>query len=530
MEEENSHSPERLSRSRSVTVHPIESPPTHHSDDNSRLAQARQTIDLHDPHDPEARERQRTMDVDLAMQMSRARRGSTNIPVSGRQQAGGNSVFLPSSSPLRSSPEPGFPVLSPHEEEAMKSARSGGLGGEDVDHGVTANILHDADDHHDVSSTNPFNHNIPPQLSPSQEVDLLYSLNQGTRQELNTHDASSALPMYQPTAYRSNFDYSLMEEFGHEEKRRLGIGSSVRQRGLLPYSSTHGTREAPAAKAADTAALPIAFDPSKSAVEGLSSHPSDLEPSTEFTRLRQRKLSQSITTPGMRRGKSGKLALFEGNIAGATGVPPASFNQVAAGPSGWGIDPPGGMHGQGHDRPYRFSFYSNYLSATIHARSLSELPSEGQTFEELFTGKRRSESDEHSFPEGGVPVNVARLSRGILSPTSPMRNSRGDTPTAVSDSGLGPTLDKKSRMPDGAMDDDWEGNTWWLDVLDPTDDEMRMLSKARRCHFSCPSQSLTSHCVGIFYSPIDNRRHPDGGSTGEDRTVSQLLSCLFPFV
>ena len=47
---------------------------------------------------------------------------------------------------------------------------------------------------------------------------------------------------------------------------------------------------------------------------------------------------------------------------------------------------PGAGHGHGHDRPYRFSFYSNALNATIHARTLSELPSEGQSFEDLFTG------------------------------------------------------------------------------------------------------------------------------------------------
>jgi len=32
------------------------------------------------------------------------------------------------------------------------------------------------------------------------------------------------------------------------------------------------------------------------------------------------------------------------------------------------------------------------------------------------------------------------------------------------------------------LEDDWEGNTWWLNVLSPTDDEMRMLSKVFSIH------------------------------------------------
>ncbi|ETW83532.1 cora metal ion transporter [Heterobasidion irregulare TC 32-1] len=89
--------------------------------------------------------------------------------------------------------------------------------------------------------------------------------------------------------------------------------------------------------------------------------------------------------------------------------------------------PPTGA-GTGHDRPYRFSFYSNSLSATIHARSLSELPAEGQTFEDLFGGASK---------------------------------------TALNDQRLG---------------NDPEGQTWWLDVLSPTDEEMKMLSRVFNIH------------------------------------------------
>ena len=448
---------EEESRQHAINISPDESP---------RPGQARQTID---PNDPEARERQRTMDVDLAMQMSRARRDSVNIPISGRQQSGNN--LITSNSLVRSSPEPAFSLLSPHEEEPLDWAMSGGASDERANHDAAPNL------------------NIPPQLS---DAELLFSLNQGSRPDLDSHNSSGALPMYQPAVYRSNFDYSHMEEFGIEERRRLGISSPARRRTIQPQSPPHGAQQFHLTTQADLSTLPTTFDPVEPATDIPSDHVADHESSPEFTRLRQRKLSQS-NTPAIRRGKSGKLALFEGNVGGVLGAPPPSLvpaasglflgaanDRYTAGSSGWGITSPTGTQAHGHDRPYRFSFYSNSLAATIHARSLSELPAEGQTFEDLFAGKRRSGNERVSPTEGGGAANSAKHPRGAAIPTPPPRHSRNGTPGP--DGLLGPTLDKKGRVPDDAVDDDWEGNTWWLDILDPTDDEMRMLSQVF-CHY-----------------------------------------------
>ncbi|KAJ6616267.1 magnesium transporter [Mycena sp. CBHHK59/15] len=122
------------------------------------------------------------------------------------------------------------------------------------------------------------------------------------------------------------------------------------------------------------------------------------------------------------------MALFEGN----TGDLP----QTSAGI-------PGILH-TGHDRPYRFSFYSNALPATIHARSLSELPAEGQSFTDLFSGRA-------SRP-GPTPVVGERTPR------------------------------HSNYKPLGEHPHDPESNTWWLDVQSPTDDEMKMLSKVFSIH------------------------------------------------
>jgi magnesium transporter len=100
----------------------------------------------------------------------------------------------------------------------------------------------------------------------------------------------------------------------------------------------------------------------------------------------------------------------------------------------------------GHDRPYRFSFYSNALSATIHARSLSELPAEGQSFTDLFAG----------------------------TPAPREASAARDRPDSAKRPGPSPIVHEKSRHTNYG---DPESNTWWLDVQSPTDDEMKMLSK-----------------------------------------------------
>ena len=95
------------------------------------------------------------------------------------------------------------------------------------------------------------------------------------------------------------------------------------------------------------------------------------------------------------------------------------------------------------EKDYRFSFYSNALPATVHARSLGELPSLGQSFQQLFQGKTKDSST--TFNDK-MDNNALELNIGM-------------------DNGNEESMD------------DTEANTWWLDVLSPTDSEMRTLSK-----------------------------------------------------
>ncbi|WFD45096.1 CorA metal ion transporter [Malassezia psittaci] len=113
------------------------------------------------------------------------------------------------------------------------------------------------------------------------------------------------------------------------------------------------------------------------------------------------------------------------------------------------------------DKPYRFTFYSNALPNTIHARYLSELPSAGQSFEELIRGivpeedKKASENNAPSSDYGFPPVQSKAGLPGALPP------------------GLQPG---QERTPNS------DPSTWWLDVLCPTDQEMKVLSRTFGIH------------------------------------------------
>lgn len=179
-----------------------------------------------------------------------------------------------------------------------------------------------------------------------------------------------------------------------------------------------------------------------------------------------------------------------------------------------------------NDRQYRFTFYSNALPNTIHARHLYELPAAGQSFEELFMGlepggyKREEEQGESTPAENPSNPDLASDKEKVASsrPRSALATAlqggrmESDTapPTGANTPELvPPTLrsmppaqarlgnaipstrnstaaanEKARAMPGGGirMDQDPEMCTWWLDVLCPTDQEMKMLSRVFGIH------------------------------------------------
>lgn len=337
---------------------------------------------------------------------------------------------------------------------------------------------------------------------------------------------------------RNTFDYAAMEEFAVKEREQLGIvqpgyglnvpGSTDRRTSVAfkpsagDENSAGGT--APVGSYDTTMARTNTYSdaygedpegnlsPKESEVGGSGSGPAS------FARRRQRKLSAS--NPVTRRGA--KLAMFEGfgstNAGDDGGKGADGPNTPVVGNGGSGLPfkaprtpknaLPTGMNGfqaytdapaapGGHDKPYRFSFYSNRLPVTIHARTLAELPAENQTFEDLFKGKPagggaaagaasgaatdegagRPDTNEYGSIHTGAstPVDPGQASAAAAAAAQKMSLLARATGAAAASSAQKPG--QPGQTPEPTAEEDPEAFTWWLDVLSPTDEEMRMLSK-----------------------------------------------------
>ena len=403
----------------------------------------------------------------LPCHLARARSGSMTAP-DASPVVRPSMLHHPSNSPIDERP---FPGLSDAEEEDMDRARS------------AAFRLHDErgsdDGHHSAS------HEHDEDLGEGMMDSRMGIGSEGTgydshsrllpdrpgheRQHIHMshHGHGHGHPHMDDRALaKNNFDFSPMEEFARNESKSND----------QPWMHAQGRRSS--AEAIDTNGGSYNTMERTNTISAYGDDPTGSLPKEEtpFHRRRQRKLSQS--NPVQRR--QGKLALFEG-FGQSDDTPESSATATAfkAPRQPKNLSAMGGGFvpftdaAPGHDRPYRFSFYSNALPVTIHARTLAELPAEGQTFEDLFKGPGKDEK-----PQEKPQVEVTDFADGRTSGATGTPNG-GQNAQIGTKTGL---LAKGAVMggftpPNGEEEDEAEAATWWLDVLSPTDDEMRMLSK-----------------------------------------------------
>ena len=461
----------------------------------------------YDLNDPQVRERQRTMDVDMAMQLSLARRETLQ-----------GSPVATFSSPV------GAPsgYHDPSQPAALNS-----------DHSLSGrrevnDILDDLEPSRgqDFEIDNIYEPSVDGDtLAPHTHQPSLQRLQDPSLLGHHEHPSASnfGLPTYQANVSRSHFDFSRMEEFAVTEKSKLGLNSPITTRfsinairGRPKVHTDAGAVSAPvvplASGSGSGSALVTGPDgttplSNEQPLSSSSSLPQAGEESAQAEAssrpLRHRKLSQSNPHPrSHRKGIGGKMALFESNshenpssfsarlgmvLGGQNGLPSGpSYDHIAGVPTTSGLNT--GILNTGHDRPYRFSFYSNALSATIHARSLSELPAEGQTFEQLFSGVQPVSPTTTQPKENGAPKDRPPSSMGFsppyqetIRPTSQNASESGSYfpnnggANRRSLGGLAEKLGAANGM--NSVNVDQDGSTWWLDVQSPTDEEMKMLSK-----------------------------------------------------
>ena len=291
------------------------------------------------------------------------------------------------------------------------------------------------------------------------------------------------------------FDFGSLEEFCEIEREKNGIA--------IPKSKkSDGSEGTTVGASASSGVRAISFSPDKVDGEGMMRRRN----AGEHTTRRQRKLSESVGSGHVGRYQR-KLALFEGE-SGQRNDDKASIDPKTPLLADRGKSRPGfgatlnGTHrstvsSSDKTRPYRFSFYSNAVPSTIHARTLAEIPAEGQTFEELFVGRQNQTPPEDwdGSVIGTVDQPTAQESMlpgrkpGSSGQNTPLDGHAAPSLSSYKPGGM-PGIQGRGSRQNGQKPgaqlmrsvEDAEANTWWLDVLCPTDAEMKVLGKVFGIH------------------------------------------------
>lgn len=146
-------------------------------------------------------------------------------------------------------------------------------------------------------------------------------------------------------------------------------------------------------------------------------------------------------------------------------------------------------HRDADDAPYRFTYFNEEFENTVHSQTISELLQPGQTFRNLFIPDRPviedTTDDDDSEDDEGVAFEKDPFER-IASMNG---RSRADTrsPSKADSSGEQTRSNTPRRTPSQRPEKEKPKRygprpAFWLDVLSPTDAEMRVISKAFGIH------------------------------------------------
>ncbi|KAH8885099.1 cora-domain-containing protein [Thozetella sp. PMI_491] len=172
------------------------------------------------------------------------------------------------------------------------------------------------------------------------------------------------------------------------------------------------------------------------------------------------------------------------------------------------------------EAPYRFTYFNEEFQSTIHSQTISELVQPGGSFRELFIPDPPVLSDSSDDDEQGGEIPVIPLSRVLsgqngdsrlstqhssltvtgqnpsdirreqtMSPSNNGKGSDGSKQTSGNQTPAGvrsPQIKSPLKSPEPAKPPKpiryGERPVWWLDILSPTEAEMKVLSKAFGIH------------------------------------------------
>jgi len=161
-------------------------------------------------------------------------------------------------------------------------------------------------------------------------------------------------------------------------------------------------------------------------------------------------------------------------------------------------------HREEDDAPFRFTYFNELFDETIHARTISDLCQDGGSFRELFIPdpvELSDDSGDDDFEEeaGGHPMERPSMNamhgRANGGPKAPAVFPQGDAAKEHSGNGKKPSTGTSTPSgPASQAPTPVPGNnpqppkrygarpTFWLDVLSPTEVEMKVLAKAFGIH------------------------------------------------
>ena len=150
-----------------------------------------------------------------------------------------------------------------------------------------------------------------------------------------------------------------------------------------------------------------------------------------------------------------------------------------------------GWHRAEEDAPYRFTYFNEEFPSTIHSQTISELLQPGQSFGELFIPDPPELSDESSDEEDLISHQDTVNDRQELSPGGQSRAGTRQSSVlgngnprvqSQGNSGDATPAQSQNQQPKEKPKRFGSRPTFWLDVLSPTDTEMRVISKTFGIH------------------------------------------------
>lgn len=140
-------------------------------------------------------------------------------------------------------------------------------------------------------------------------------------------------------------------------------------------------------------------------------------------------------------------------------------------------------HREASDAPFRFTYFNETFDNTIHSQSISELLQPGQTFRNLFVPDPpllEDSSDDDTDEE-----ELRHLSTNGFGSRVPTRSSSKAEGKTSSGEQTRPTSPRPAETPNPVQEKPQRFGprpAWWLDVMSPTETEMKVIAKTFGIH------------------------------------------------